>query len=117
MKKLPSFTTIVGIILLLVAIIGAVLFYYAKKHAEIAAGFAAKQMCSCLYVESRGENECRAEVNLELGKHSKRMKYVYMSETVIASASGLSLAKAELDAGFGCSVSKFSGQMPNAVLK
>ncbi|WP_240006780.1 hypothetical protein [Pseudaquidulcibacter saccharophilus] len=117
MKKLPSFTSIIGILLLVVAIVGAVMFYYAKKYAEIGAGLMAKQMCSCLYVQNRDENQCLAEMNVTLGKHYKSVKLVYMSETVFASASGMSVARAALTPGYGCSVSKFDGQMPNAVLK
>ncbi len=117
MKKLPSFTSIIGILLLVVAIVGAVMFYYAKKYADIGAGLMAKQMCSCLYVQTRDENQCLDEMKVTLGKHYKSVKLVYMSETVFASASGMSVARASLTPGYGCSVTKFDGQMPNAVLK
>lgn len=115
MKKFPKFTTIIGILLLLVAIIGAIGFYYARQYAQIGAGMMAKQMCSCLYVQNRQENECLAEMDISIGKFTKYMKIVYFPEKVVVSFSGLAITQAKMSPGYGCSASKFEGQMPNGL--
>ena len=113
--KLPSFSTIVGIILLLAGVTAGVSFYFAKKFGNIGAGFAAKQLCSCIYVQNREESACLADIQNTLGKSYKDLKLVYFDEKVVANLGGFGQAQAKLEPGFGCSVSDFQGALPNGL--
>lgn len=112
-RKLPSFSTIVGIVLIGIFVIVMAVGYQAGKYGEIGAGFIARQMCSCLYVQSRDEKSCRAEI----GSQIDGAQIVYMDERVIVNFSGLDQAEARLKPGYGCNVQAFVGTMPAAVLK
>lgn len=123
--------------MLFIVIIGAIGIYYARQYAQIGAGMMAKQMCSCLYVQSRQEDECLGEMDKSIGKFAKHMKIVYFAKTqgvrttgkdgsssldfanfpdsVIVSFYGLAMTQAKMTPGFGCSVKKFNGQMPNGL--
>lgn len=132
-----TFTSIVGSILMLLGVGAIVAYYFIHQYAQIGAGMMAKQMCSCLYVQNRDENECRAEMNKSMGNIASKMKVVYFTRTLnarfdnkdgsseIASAGfpdsvlvsfyGIAMTQAKLQPGFGCSVTKFEGQMPNGL--
>lgn len=137
--KLPKFSTLIGGGLLIASLIVAIGIYYARQYAQIGAGMMAKQMCSCLYVQSRQEDECLAEMDQSIGKFAKHMKIVYFAKTqgvrstgkdgassldfasfpdsVLVSFYGLAMTQAKMTPGFGCSVKKFNGQMPNGLSK
>jgi hypothetical protein len=105
-----SFMSIVTIVLGL-ALAGAVAaLLAARAYGDVAVGYAAKQMCSCLYVANRFEDECLAE----LGEARDVVQLVYFNERVVANFSGLVQAQARLRPGFGCSVSDYVGAMPHA---
>ncbi len=112
-RKLPSFSTIIGIVLVAIFVIVLAVGYQARKYGEIGAGFIARQMCSCLYVQNRDEKACRAEI----GPQIDGAQIVYMDERVIVNFSGLNQAEARLKPGYGCNVQEFVGTMPAAVLK
>lgn len=113
--KKPSFTTIVGIVLLLVAVLFAILMYYAKQYGTIASGYMARQMCSCLYVQGREETSCLKDMEAGIGSAAKYTKLVYFPEKVIANFWGIASAQAELSPGQGCAVRAFNGAMPNGL--
>jgi hypothetical protein len=113
--KLPSFSSLVGIILLLIAIITGVGFYFARQYSKIGAGYAAKQLCSCIYVQQRDETACLSDVKRALGKPFDRAKIIYFSERVVVDFGGFGQAQANLTPGFGCSAKSFSGALPNAL--
>ncbi|GBF59235.1 hypothetical protein PbB2_02927 [Candidatus Phycosocius bacilliformis] len=113
MRKLPSFSTIIGIVLIVIFVIGLGVAYQARKYGEVAAGFIARQMCSCLYVQNRDEQSCRAEI----GSQIDGAQIVYLDERVIVNFSGLNQAEARLKPGYGCNVQDFVGSMPAPVLK
>jgi hypothetical protein len=113
LRKLPSFSTIVGIVLVVIFIVAMVVGFQLRKYGQIGAGFVAKQMCSCLYVQGRDEASCRAEI----GPQIDRSQIVYLDERVIVNFSGLDQAEARLKPGYGCNVQDFIGSMPAAVLK
>ena len=112
-RKLPSFSTIVGIVLVVIFVIVLGVGYQARKYGEIGAGFVARQMCSCLYVQDRDEQSCRAEI----GSQIDAAQIVYMDERVIVNFSGLNQAEARLKPGYGCNVQDFVGTMPAPVLR
>jgi hypothetical protein len=112
-RKLPSFSTIVGIVLVVIFVIVLGVGYQARKYGEIGAGFVARQMCSCLYVQDRDEQSCRAEI----GSQIDAAQIVYMDERVIVNFSGLDQAEARLKPGYGCNVQDFVGTMPAPVLR
>jgi hypothetical protein len=112
LRKLPSFSTAVGIVLLVVFVIALGVGYQAQKYGQIAAGYVARQMCSCLYVQNRDETSCRAEI----GPQIKGAQIVYMEERVIVNYSGLNSAESRLKPGYGCNVQEFIGSMPAGVL-
>lgn len=109
-RRKLSFTNIVGLILL--AILGLSVFglFKARDYGDVAVGYAARQMCSCLFVQGRTEDECLAD----LGEARDAVKLVYFREKVVANFSGLVQAQATLKPGFGCSVTDFVGSMPHA---
>lgn len=111
--KLPSFSTLVGIILLLIAIVTGIGFYFARQYGKIGAGYAAKQLCSCIYVQKREEDACLSDVRRALGKPFDKAKIIYFSERVVVDFGGFAQAQANLTPGFGCSASSFSGALPN----
>jgi hypothetical protein len=112
-RKLPSFSTIIGVLLVATFAIVLVIGYQARKYGQIGAGFVARQMCSCLYVQNRDEQSCRAEI----GSQIDRAQIVYLDERVIVNFSGLDQAEARLKPGYGCNVQDFVGSMPAAVLQ
>jgi hypothetical protein len=112
-RKLPSFSTIIGIVLIAIFVIGLGVAYQARKYGEVAAGFIARQMCGCLYVQNRDEQSCRAEI----GSQIDGAQIVYLDERVIVNFSGLNQAEARLKPGYGCNVQDFVGSMPAPVLK
>jgi hypothetical protein len=112
-RKLPSFSTIVGIVLVVIFVIVLGVGYQARKYGEIGAGFVARQMCSCLYVQDRDEQSCRAEI----GSQIDAAQIVYLDERVIVNFSGLNQAEARLKPGYGCNVQDFVGTMPAPVLR
>jgi hypothetical protein len=112
LRKLPSFSTIVGVVLLVLFIVALAVGYQARKYGVIAAGFVARQMCSCLYVQGRDEDACKADI----GPQVKGAQIVYMEERVIVNYSGLNSAESRLKPGYGCSVQEFVGSMPAGVL-
>lgn len=114
-RKLPPFTSIVGIVLLVLALLIGVFLYKAKQYGEVGAGYVARQMCSCIYVQSRDETACLRDMETSLGASAKYAKIVYFPEKVIVSYAGFASAQAELQTGFGCSVRKFNGAMPNGL--
>lgn len=113
--KLPSFSSLVGIILLLIAIVTGVGFYFARQYSKIGAGYAAKQLCSCIYVQMRDEEACLSDVRRSLGKPFEKAKIIYFSERVVVNFGGFAQAQANMTPGFGCSVSSFSGALPFAL--
>lgn len=113
--KLPSFSSLVGIILLLIAIVTGIGFYFARQYSKIGAGYAAKQLCSCIYVQMRDEDACLIDVKGALGKPFEKAKIIYFSERVVVDFGGFGQAQATLTPGFGCSASSFSGALPNAL--
>ncbi len=112
LRKLPTFSTVVGIVLLILFVIALGVGYQAQKYGQIAAGFVARQMCGCLYVQNRDEAACMADI----GPQIKGAQIVYMEERVIVSYSGLDSAEGRLKPGYGCYVQKFVGSMPSGVL-
>jgi hypothetical protein len=112
LRKLPSFSSAIGIVLLVVFVIALAVGYQAQKYGEIAAGYVARQMCGCLYVQNRDEVSCRAEI----GPQINGAQIVYMEERVIVNYSGLNSAEARLKPGYGCNVQEFIGSMPAGVL-
>lgn len=112
MRKLPRFSTAVGIVLLVVAAGGAHAAWQARQLGEVAAGYLARQMCGCVYVQNRQEDECLAEMRADLGDQVDRAQIVYFQNIVMVNFLGLDQARAELRPGFGCSVGKFEGSMP-----
>jgi hypothetical protein len=111
LRKLPSFSTVVGAVLIGLFIVALAVGYQARKYGVIAAGFVARQMCSCLYVQNRDENSCKADI----GSQIKGAKIIYMEERVIVNYYGLDSAEARLKPGFGCNVERFNGSMPAGV--
>ncbi len=112
LRKLPSFSTIVGIVLLGLFVVALAVGYQARKYGVIAAGFVARQMCGCLYVQNRDEASCMADI----GPQIKGAQIVYMEERVIVNYSGLNSAESRLKPGYGCNVQTFVGSMPSGVL-
>jgi hypothetical protein len=112
LRKLPSFSNVVGIVLLCLFVVALVIGYQAQKYGKIAAGFVARQLCSCIYVQNRDEASCMADI----GPQVKGAQIVYMEERVIVNYSGLNQAEARLKPGYGCNVQDFIGSMPSGVL-
>jgi hypothetical protein len=112
LRKLPSFSTVVGIVLLALFVVALAVGYQARKYGVIAAGFVARQMCSCLYVQNRDEASCKADI----GPQIKGAQIVYMEERVIVSYSGLDSAEGRLKPGYGCHVQQFNGSLPSGIL-
>jgi hypothetical protein len=111
LRKRPSFSTLVGIVLLCVLVIGLAVAFQARRYGTIAAGYVAQQMCGCLYVQNRDEQSCRNDI----GPQIKGAQIVYLEERVIVSYSGLDMAEARLKPGYGCHVQTFVGSMPAGV--
>lgn len=112
MRKLPRFSTVVGVVLILLFVIALAVGFQGRKYGQIAAGFVARQMCSCLYVQNRSEESCKADIGPQIG----RAQIVYMEERVIVNYSGFDSAEARLKPGYGCYVQEFVGSMPAGVL-
>jgi hypothetical protein len=112
LRKLPSFSNVVGIVLLCLFVVALGVAYQAQRYGKIAAGFVARQMCSCLYVQNREEDACMADI----GPQIKGAQIVYMEERVIVNYSGLGQAESRLKPGYGCNVQEFVGSMPSGVL-
>lgn len=112
LRKLPSFSTVVGIVLLILLVAAIAIGLQARRYGQVAAGFVARQMCSCLYVQNRDEAACQADI----GPQIKGAQIVYMEERVIVNYSGLDSAEARLKPGYGCHVQQFIGSMPSGVL-
>jgi hypothetical protein len=112
LRKLPSFSTIVGVVLLVLFVVALGIGYQAQRYGKIAAGYVARQMCSCIYVQNRDEAACMADI----GPQIKGAQIVYMEERVIVNYSGLNQAEARLKPGYGCNVQDFIGSMPSGVL-
>lgn len=110
MRK-PSFSSVVLWICIAVAAVGAVIGWQAMRYAEVATGYIAHRMCSCIYVQGRQEDECRAEI----GPPIEQAQLVYFNERVVADLYGLAKAQADLTPGFGCSVRRFTGTMPRGM--
>lgn len=137
LKMRLNFTSIIGSILLILAIAAGIGYYYANQYAQIGVGMMAKQMCSCLYVQNRDEDECKADMNKSMGEISKKMKITYLVKNqsgrftgkdggsevgtanfpdgIIVGFYGIAIAKAKISPGYGCSVTKFDGIMPNGL--
>jgi hypothetical protein len=113
LRKLPSFSTVVGIVLLGLFVIALAVGYQARKYGVIAAGFVARQMCGCLYVQNRDEESCKGDI----GEQIKGAQIIYLEERVIVNYSGLNSAEARLKPGYGCNVQEFIGSMPSGVAK
>ena len=86
--------------------------FQGRKYGQIAAGYVARQMCSCLYVQNRDEASCKADI----GPQIKGAQIVYMEERVIVNYSGFDSAESRLKPGYGCNVQEFIGSMPSGVL-
>jgi hypothetical protein len=112
LRKLPSFSTIVGFVLVCLFVVALGVGYQAQKYGQIAAGYIARQMCSCIYVQNRDEASCKADI----GSQIKGAQIVYMEERVIVNFSGLNQAESRLKPGYGCNVQDFVGSMPVGVL-
>jgi hypothetical protein len=112
LRKLPSFSTVVGVVLLCLFVVALGIGYQAQRYGKIAAGYVARQMCSCLYVQNRDEAACMADI----GPQIKGAQIVYMEERVIVNYSGLNQAESRLKPGYGCNVQDFVGSMPSGVL-
>jgi hypothetical protein len=112
LRKLPSFSSFVGIVLVVLFVVALGIGYQAQRYGQIAAGFVARQMCSCIYVQNRDEAACMADI----GPQIKGAQIVYMEERVIVNYSGLNQAEARLKPGYGCNVQDFVGSMPSGVL-
>jgi hypothetical protein len=112
LRKLPSFSTVVGVVLLCLFVVALIVGFQARKYGQIAAGYVARQMCSCLYVQNRDEASCKADI----GPQIKGAQIVYMEERVIVNYSGLDSAEARLKPGYGCNVQEFIGSMPSGIL-
>jgi hypothetical protein len=104
----PSFTTIVIWVLGLLSVAGAIGLWFALQFGQIAAGYTARQLCACLYVQGRQEDECRAEI----GPMIQQSQVVYFDERVVVNFLGLDRAQARLTPGYGCAVTRFEGSMP-----
>jgi hypothetical protein len=112
LRKLPSFSIVVGIVLLIGLVVAIGVGLQAQRYGKIGAGFVARQMCSCLYVQNRSEEACMAEV----GPQIKSAQIVYMEERVIVNFAGLDQAESRLKPGYGCNVQTFVGSMPAGVI-
>lgn len=112
MRKLPSFSTVIGVVLVVVFVVALGVGWKARQYGQVAAGFIARQMCACLYVQNRTEQACRAEI----GPQITPAQIVYFDEKVIVNYLGLDQAEARLQPGFGCNVQDFVGSMPTGVL-
>lgn len=110
MRK-PSFSTVVLWICIAVALVGAVIGWQAMRYAQVAAGYIARQMCSCIYVQNRPEEDCRAE----LGDQIQQAQIVYFDERVVVNFLGLDRAQASLTPGYGCAVRAYDGAMPSGL--
>jgi hypothetical protein len=105
-----SFTSVVGLILLVILGLSVFGLFKAREYGDVAVGYAARQMCSCLFVQGRGEAECLAD----LGEARDAVKLVYFNEKVVANFNGLVQAQATMKPGYGCAVTDFVGSMPHA---
>jgi hypothetical protein len=104
--RLPSPMTIVGLMLVAIAV-GAVIFLlFARRTAEIGGGFVAKQMCSCLFVAGRPYESCVGDFDPAT---LAQMDITYVDRKVIVNAAGLDQVAAELTPGFGCALEPFDG--------
>jgi hypothetical protein len=112
LRKLPSFSVVVGVVLFAALAVAIGIGLQAQRYGKIGAGFVARQMCSCLYVQNRAEDACMADI----GPQIKGAQIVYMEERVIVNFSGLDQAEARLKPGYGCNVQTFVGSMPAGVL-
>lgn len=116
-RKRPSFSSIVGVVLVVMFVVALVIGWQARRYGQVGAGYVARQMCACLYVQSRDEASCKAEIATQIGAQANMAQMVYLDERVIVNFSGLDLAEARLKPGYGCNVQDFVGTMPAAVLK
>lgn len=116
MKKPFSFTAILGLGFIIFFIIGFIYMASVKQKTDVAAGFAAKQLCTCIYVELKDEGICLKDISRELGPFNENLKVTYFSERVIVDILGKSKASAELDPGHGCSLRNYTGLVPNGVV-
>jgi hypothetical protein len=103
--KLPGLATTVGLIMLAGCAAGAVVAYNAWLEARIGAGFAAKQICSCLFVADREYDSCLTDLPPQL----QGADFTFIDRSVIVNAYGLAHARADLKPGYGCSLQNFSG--------
>lgn len=111
-RKLPSFSTVIGMVLVAAFVVALGVGWQARQYGQVAAGYIARQMCACLYVQNRTEAACRAEI----GEQIEPASIVYFDEKVIVNFMGLDQAEARLQPGFGCNVQDFVGSMPSGVL-
>jgi hypothetical protein len=98
-------------ICIVVAIVGAGIGWQAMRYAQVASGYIARQMCSCLYVQNRSEESCRAEIGPQIGQ----AQIVYFNERVVVNFLGLDRAQASLTPGYGCAVRAYEGAMPSGL--
>lgn len=129
-KKL-KFSTIVGLVLIVLGIMLAVGLYFAREYAKVGSGYLARQMCMCVYVQNRDEALCRKDLRQSTGKSFDLARFVYLArqtpfedssnesgtvilddQSIIVDFMGLGAAQASLKPGFGCSVRNFNGVVP-----
>lgn len=71
--------------------------------APIAAGYAAKQMCSCLFVSRRTPESCQGDLT---GAIALVTQWHVDGDGVVAHALGGFPARAEFEEGYGCHVAR-----------
>jgi hypothetical protein len=88
---------------LLASALGAAAGSSACAYPEIAAGYAAKMMCSCLFVAGRDAGSCLHE---ELGAYESLLSVDVEPEAGAVTVSSLLVAsaRAEHDAALGCTL-------------
>jgi hypothetical protein len=98
--KAPSMMVVINLVFLSVIAAGLVYGYQQWRFAKVAAGYTAKQICSCYFVSNRDYDSCRADI----GPDIDRLKITFIDRTVLVSAGGLDHAAATMRPGFGCNV-------------
>jgi hypothetical protein len=98
--KAPSRMMIINLVFLTIITAGVIYGYQQWRFAKIAAGYAAKQICSCYFVSNRDYDSCRADI----GPGVERLEITFIDRTVLVNAGGFDNAAATMTPGFGCSV-------------
>jgi hypothetical protein len=109
--KLPPFTSMLAIAMLVGLLIAAVVGYRAAQAGAVQSGRIAKQMCSCLWVANRDYDSCAAEVAGE----TKDLRITFGRESVEVNYFGIAHGVAQLEPGYGCHIKAYSGLTARAL--